>query len=159
MMLAALQKLLDARKRSSFVLFVSAVLVTALAMLLSITGALTAASVTTRDGLPACAERVHIRLIFGLQGPRGPVSEPEWKAFLSEVVTPRFPNGLTIIEANGQWRGTGDRMEREPSRIVEIVQDESPAVSRRLDEIVTIYKYRHQQESVMVTRARLEACF
>jgi hypothetical protein len=47
---------------------------------------------------------------------------------LSEVVTPHFPNGLTIIEASGQWRSNGDRLEREPSRIVEIVQDELPDV-------------------------------
>jgi SAM-dependent methyltransferase len=141
-------------------------LATALIMILTfpfllITGASRAASLPThaRKAHRDCAERVHVRFVFGLRRPGGPVSETEWMAFLSEVLTPRFPNGLTIIEASVQWRGTGDRSEREPSRIVEIVQDELPDVNHRIGEVVTTYKNRYQQESVMVTRARLEACF
>ena len=121
----------------------------------------TATSFTARSphGTPACAERVQVRLFFGLRGRSGYVSDSEWETFLSDVVTPRFPNGLTVLLASGQWRGTGDRLEHEPSRVVEIVHDESPEAGHRVDQIVTIYKTRYHQESVMVARAHIEVCF
>ena len=36
-------------------------------------------------------------------------------------VTPRFPDGLTILDARGQWRDSGRKqIMREPSKLVEI---------------------------------------
>jgi len=106
-----------------------------------------------------CAQRGQARLFFGLQGPTGLVSDLEWETFLADVVTPRFPNGLTVVQASGQWRGAGDRLQREPARVVEIVHDESPDAWQRLDRIVTLYKARYQQQSVMVARTRIDVCF
>lgn len=31
------------------------------------------------------------------------VSEQDWRKFLSEVITPRFPDGLTVIDVYGQY--------------------------------------------------------
>ena len=106
-----------------------------------------------------CARQVQARLFFGLHGAAGIVSEPEWTRFLADTVTPRFPDGLTVFEASGQWRGPGSRLEREPARVVEIVHDDSPAARRLINQIVAIYKTRHRQQSVMVTRAPLDVCF
>ena len=41
-------------------------------------------------------------LYFGTVKPDGIVSSEEWAAFLSAVVTPRFPQGLTVWQALGQ---------------------------------------------------------
>jgi hypothetical protein len=41
------------------------------------------------------------RLYFGLNTPQGAVSESEWESFLAEIVTPRFPSGLTVIDGRG----------------------------------------------------------
>jgi Protein of unknown function (DUF3574) len=121
---------------------------------------------TTTSSLPAfsigggsCDRQVQARLFFGLHGSAGMISEPEWALFLAETVTPRFPDGLTVLQANGQWRGQGNRLEQEPARVVEIVHDDSPDARSRINEIVTIYKARHQQQSVMVTRAHIDVCF
>ncbi|HEX5574346.1 MAG TPA: DUF3574 domain-containing protein, partial [Gemmatimonadales bacterium] len=59
---------------------------------------------------PSCAvgDTVLVRetLYFGRNRPGGgTVSDAEWKAFLVEVVTPRFPLGLTVQKATGQWKG------------------------------------------------------
>ena len=44
------------------------------------------------------------RLFFGRAIPGGGlVSEAEWTAFLANVVTPRFPDGLTVCPTEGQW--------------------------------------------------------
>src|SRR5690606_41197674 len=48
-----------------------------------------------------------LELYFGTQRPGGaPVTEAEWAAFLDEKVTPRFPDGLTVLTGNGQWRNS-----------------------------------------------------
>src|SRR5512134_1895359 len=51
---------------------------------------------------------------FGRNRPDGGVvSDAEWQGFLDEVVTPRFPAGLTVVAAAGQWRGGSGAVERE----------------------------------------------
>lgn len=58
-------------------------------------------------GVPACAPSgvVYTRttLYFGLARPAGTISEKQWKAFVREEVTSRFPQGFTAWEAgNGR---------------------------------------------------------
>jgi|RhiMethySRZTD1v2_1073278.scaffolds.fasta_scaffold1231510_1 uncharacterized protein DUF3574 len=105
-----------------------------------------------------CSEHVQERLFFGLDGPAGTVSDAEWEAFVESVVTPRFPAGLTVLEATGQWRGRDMRVNREPSRVVEIIHDQSKDAARRVTEIAAEYKTRYRQESVLIARARVEVC-
>ena len=107
-----------------------------------------------------CPDHVQARLFFGLATPQGTVSEDEWTRFLAEVITPRFPRGFTVVHADGQWRAPGrDGVLREPSRVVEIVDRGGPTMDRCLSEIVAIYRERFRQDSVMLTREYLEACF
>src|SRR5687768_12410641 len=55
--------------------------------------------------MAAFGDTVTDRLYFG-RGVRDgeTVSDSAWAAFLREVVTPRFPDGLTVYRAEGQWR-------------------------------------------------------
>lgn len=106
---------------------------------------------------PGCAERTVERLYFGLATPAGEVGEDEWRRFVDAEITPRFPDGLTIVEARGQWRGADGRVLRESSRVVEIVHDGE--AEARLAEIVARYKARFRQESVLRTSAPARACF
>ncbi len=119
-----------------------------------------ASSDRTPSGMAGCADRIYDRLFFGLGMDDGTVSDSDWRRFLREVVTPRFPSGLTIVEANGQWRALGEReVTVERSRVVEIAHDDSRDFDRRLSEIIGVYKQRHRQRSVMLTRARVEVCW
>jgi hypothetical protein len=43
-------------------------------------------------------------LYFGLARPAGTISRKEWKAFVAEEVTPRFPQGFTTWEAQGSGK-------------------------------------------------------
>lgn len=47
---------------------------------------------------------VTFNLYFGRGHKDNPeaISEDDWKAFLQEVITPRFPDGLTVIDVYGQ---------------------------------------------------------
>ena len=109
--------------------------------------------------IPACAQRIYARLFFGLEGPRGSVAEAEWDTFLRDVVVPRFPSGLTITYAKGHWQAAGEPLQREASRVLEIVYDETPHHDRRIEEIASTYKATFQQDSVMVIRMPASVCF
>ncbi len=113
--------------------------------------------------LSGCGERTIERLYFGLSTRGLEIPDQQWQAFLSQEVTPRFPDGLTVFEAYGQWRGEGGAIEREPARVVEIVHaaDNSETInqSEAINQIVTAYKRRFEQEAVMVVRMPSAVCF
>jgi hypothetical protein len=88
-------------------------------------------------------------LYFGATGPAGQVSEQAWQSFLADTVTPRFPEGLSVWSASGQWRSSAGEINREDSRILNIVHPGGPSQERSLQEIVSAYKSRFRQESVL----------
>jgi hypothetical protein len=94
--------------------------------------------------------RVTAELLFGRNiGERLGVTEAAWAGFLATEVTPRFPDGLTVFDAAGQWRD-GDRVVREPSKVV-LIALKDPAVEQpRIDAVVEAYKRRFRQQSVGV---------
>lgn len=106
-----------------------------------------------------CGPRVLSRLYFGLGSPEGPIAQPAFQAFVDEVVTPRFPDGLTVLAADGQWRGKEGKTEREGARVLELVHEPSAEVDQKLVQIVSLYKQRFHQESVLVVRHEATACF
>jgi hypothetical protein len=94
------------------------------------------------------------RLYFGRSMPGDrTVSDDEWKSFLSESVTPRFPEGLTFWRADGQWRDAAGRITPESSYVLEIVHIDSDASERSIDAIRSDYRRRFDQESVLRVRA------
>jgi len=100
-------------------------------------------------GKPGDAE-VTVQLLFGrsLKG-GGRIDDAAWKDFLARSVTPRFPDGLTVLEGSGQWRQrTTGMIVSEPSTLVEIVTETSAETFRRLDAIRAEYRERFAQESV-----------
>jgi hypothetical protein len=89
-------------------------------------------------------------LLFGRDvGRRLGVSESAWQRFMSREITPRFPDGLTVTDAVGQWRDPGSgRIAREPSKRVEIVLPGNSSDAARLDAVVSAYKRQFRQRSV-----------
>jgi len=91
-------------------------------------------------------------LLFGHRiGAQGRVGEGAWRHFLVREITPRFPDGLTIIEAKGQWRDpTTGRIVREPASVVMIALPGKPEDHDRLEEIARAYKKLFRQQSVAI---------
>ena len=90
------------------------------------------------------------RLFFGRNvGHAEGVSDEEWRAFLADTVTPRFPDGLSVFDAAGQWRGSEGGIVRERSKMVLILAEPSSDAARRLDETAEEYKRKFSQESVL----------
>ena len=104
---------------------------------------------------PSCpgAARPQLRaeLIFGrgIKG-GGVVSETAWRRFLDREVTPRFPDGFTVLDGRGQWRGPGAaRIVKEASKVLVVAMPDEAERRRRLDEIAAAYKRAFKQESVV----------
>jgi len=91
-------------------------------------------------------------LMFGRKiGNRIAVSESRWARFVDREITPRFPDGLSVVDAKGQWRDRERNViVREPSKLVTIVLLGDPADQTRLSEIVEAYKRCFRQQSVGV---------
>jgi len=66
----------------------------------------------------AAAPQVRTTLYFGTARPKGSVSELEWQMFLRDEVTARFPDGLTVWEAEGQWKQPGGAIGHERSKVL-----------------------------------------
>jgi hypothetical protein len=93
---------------------------------------------------------VTVQLLFGRSiAGGGMVDDAAWRDFLATEVTPRFPDGLTVLQGSGQWRSrTTGRVGSEPSSVVEIVTEANPTVAAKLAAIRDAYKARFHQESV-----------
>lgn len=96
------------------------------------------------------APYARLELLFGLGRQRGgEVSEEEWRAFLETEVTPRFPAGLTVLAAYGQWRSPSGLMIKEPSRVLVIWYRHEATAEAAIEAIRDAYKRRFGQESVL----------
>jgi Protein of unknown function (DUF3574) len=115
---------------------------------------------------PSCRQvngtpMVQAELFFGrdIYGRRH-VSEARWSEFVRREITPRFPDGLTLLSALGQWRdGTTGRITRERSFVVRIVSAGTPDLLLRLAELRTLYMQRFHQQSVGLTLSTICASF
>lgn len=90
-------------------------------------------------------------LVFGRNiGAAVGVSDADWKAFVDAEVTPRFPEGLTVIDAAGQWRGVDGVIVAEPSKSLLLILDGAPGERGKIEAIRSAYKTRFRQESVLL---------
>ena len=101
-----------------------------------------------------------INVYFGQEkGDGTEVNAGEWQAFLQDTVTQRFPDGLTVVDAYGQWLDTANgRLYQESTKVLNVLVpvdatdvglDAARAISER-------YKERFDQEAVF--RTALPAC-
>lgn len=105
-----------------------------------------------------CSSKNLARIYFGANTPDGVVSESQWQTFVRDEITAKFPSGLTVLEAHGQWLGANGVIEREASRIVELVNDNPTKDSQKIDQIIAKYKDQFKQEAVLVVQLPVIAC-
>ncbi len=92
-----------------------------------------------------------VEMVFGRnEGDRLAVNDDDWRRFIDEEVTPRFPDGLSVMDVQGQWRAPGGMLVREPSKIVYLVLDGGPDDPAKIAHIRDSYKQRFRQKSVLL---------
>ncbi len=93
-------------------------------------------------------------------GGRLGVSVSARSRFLAREITPRFPDGSSVVDASGQWRDRiSGRTMREPSKLVIIVVPDEAAMHDRITAIVAAYKHKFRQQSVGVVTRPVCAAF
>jgi hypothetical protein len=139
----------------------------ALSLVVILGGGLGAAAARADDAMPAasavagqersfCESKLHgelwerTELYFGLSRADGPaITDEEFQHFLDTEVTPRFPDGLTLLSGNGQFRGASGEVVQEGSKLLILLYPWSNRQSRAADEIRDRYKDAFHQESVL----------
>jgi hypothetical protein len=93
---------------------------------------------------------VRTELYFGTARPDGVVTEAEFGAFVDRHVTPRFPHGLTLLKADGQFPGE-DTVVKEQSFVLILLYpyDAIDEGFRRIEHIRTLYREEFGQQSVL----------
>ena len=127
-----------------------------LALILMATAALFVGACGQND-LEKCPEDtepwVEFQLFMGRSGPEGDiVDDAEWDTFLANTVTPRFPDGLTVLDGNGQWRGSDGQIQREESKLLIILAPiDHEQAEDLIEQVSNEYKTRFEQEAVLKT--------
>ena len=128
------------------------------AVVLLVYASLSACASATRQQCTDHQRRgVQDTLYFGTTRPNRVVSDQEWSQFLQSTVTPRFPHGLTVFAAAGQWLGATGVPVRESTHVLQIVHPDSAANDVLMTEIIAAYESSFTQEAVL--RTKVLACF
>jgi hypothetical protein len=100
-------------------------------------------------------------LYFGMTRPGGgaAISADDWRSFVDGKLAIVFPNGFTIVDATGQWRGADGAIAREPSKLVSVLHPDDPASEHGIADVIHAYQLRFAQESVLRERSAVCARF
>ena len=106
-------------------------------------------------------EFAEYHLYFGRSGSTGAeaVSEEAWAGFLADTVTPRFPDGLTVMDGAGQWQNSSGEIMREGTKVLFILAEPGDDSMRLTGEVISEYKSRFGQESVLLVAGTACASF
>jgi hypothetical protein len=95
---------------------------------------------------------IRTELFFGTAMPdSGKVNRKKWDRFLENEVTPRFPDGLTVLTGIGQFRDSNGRIVQEKSiRLILLYPLRTlKSSSEKIEQIREVYKQAFQQQSVL----------
>jgi hypothetical protein len=89
-----------------------------------------------------------------------PISEARWRAFLDKEVTPRFPDGLTVFDAYGQWLFRGAK---EPNRlntkVLVILHEDTLQRTADIEAIRLAWKQATKHQSVLWSKQAVDVSF
>lgn len=88
------------------------------------------------------------------------ISEEKWRAFLDKEVTPRFPDGLTVFDAYGQWlfRGAAEP-NRLKTKVLVVLHEDSPKRRADIEAIRLAWKQATGHQSVLWSRQPVDVSF
>jgi hypothetical protein len=96
---------------------------------------------------------VDTKLYFGLgpaDHPEQGIGEAKWRDFLDREVTPRFPDGLSVLDVYGQWLGKGQTVpERLHTKLLIIYYPDSAENRNKVDGIRAAWKKITGDQSVL----------
>jgi hypothetical protein len=102
------------------------------------------------SNIPAGKPVARTELFFGLRKANGTeVNNAEFQRFLVGEVTPRFPDGFTVISGQGQFKNARGAILQERSKLLIVLYPITAKSNRQLEQIRTAYTTTFQQQSVL----------
>jgi Protein of unknown function (DUF3574) len=93
---------------------------------------------------------VRTELYFGTAKPDGTVTEAEFLDFVDQHVTPRFPQGLTLLRADGQFQGEGAVLKEQSFVLILLYPyDSLDEGFQHIEYIRSLYRGQFGQQSVL----------
>lgn len=147
------------------------VLIAAALLALAAAAPLTAQTTSDRYALPLATERNQLdlrslrcrgladsetfartELFFGLSRPGGIITDEDFKNFVDAKVTPKFPDGLTLLTGVGQFRDSSQTIIVEGSKLLILLYPRRDRdADAKIEQIRGDYKGQFQQQSVLRT--------
>jgi len=90
-----------------------------------------------------------VQLFLGAKTPAAP-GERDLRRFVDQEVTPRFPDGVTVVDGGGQWKGSENKMIREASKVVLVVLPAGGDSHGKVEAVRTAYRSKFKQDPVVV---------
>lgn len=109
----------------------------------------------TLDGENQTLYRLHL----GMGAGDSPVSDAEIQEFIDTEITPRFPRGLTITAARGQWKAPETALLRERTTVVDVQDSPGPETEAKIDELGRIYVERFRRARASLFYVRIDGAF
>lgn len=94
----------------------------------------------TMNGMSCCnggQRAVQEVVYFGIDTPSGSVTPEDWTRFLTDTVTPRLPEGLSVWQASGQWRAASGVMVNEPTYILSLIHPDNATTDKAMGDILS----------------------
>jgi Protein of unknown function (DUF3574) len=100
--------------------------------------------------VPASQLFARTELFFGLSKPNGTeVQNAEFQQFLNREVTPRFPDGFTVLSGQGQFKDDSGVILKERSKLLILLNPIAASNNQKIEEIRKAYIKAFQQQSVL----------
>lgn len=77
-------------------------------------------------------------------------AERDLRRFVDQEVTPRFPDGVTVVDGGGQWKGSENRMIREAAKVVLVVLPTAGDSHGKVEAVRIAYRTRFKQDPLVV---------
>jgi Protein of unknown function (DUF3574) len=102
------------------------------------------------SSVPAAKAVARTDLFFGLRKPNGTeVNNAEFQRFLDREVTPKFPDGFTLLSGNGQFKNASGAILKERSHLLILLYPVEAIGNQHIEQIRKAYTTAFQQQSVL----------
>lgn len=99
---------------------------------------------------PAGQAQLRTAQLFLGAGKPAALTDRDLSRFVDQEVTPRFPDGVTVVDGGGQWKGSENRMIREASKVVLVVLPTTGTGHGKVEAVRTAYRTRFKREPIVV---------
>jgi Protein of unknown function (DUF3574) len=112
-------------------------------------------SITTNDQnicekVVGSEQMIRTELFLGLRKPNGSeVNQAKFQHFLDREVTPRFPDGFTLLTGQGQFKNASGAILPERSKLLILLYPVATNSSQQIEQIRKAYVSAFQQQAVL----------